>query len=129
MNPVAPTDIKAWNAADLESLWQDRVSAYVDFEANPGWEDTEEAAAFFDRLDKAETAIIEHPNTTLRAAELRLWIALTHAGTSPRTRAAGAVSTAIEQGNTAPLIAAYAELDFHEQAILIAILNLRGETL
>lgn len=115
---------------DLERLWDERCRALAEYDADfAAMEDEAINRSYWDRIEAAEDAIVEHASTTPRAAELRLWIALFHGSGSHVSRIEGPVAIAIQQGETAPLIAAYAQLDFHEQAILIAILNLRGETL
>lgn len=116
--------------AALERLWQDRCETLAQYDADDeALEDEAVNRSYWDRIEAAEDAIVAHPSISPHAVEMRMWIALFHGAGSHITRIGGPVATAIQQGETAPLIAAYAELDFHEQAILIAILNLRGETL
>ena len=113
----------------IQDAWQERCLAYACFEVDPDWEDAEVAAKYFKLIDAAEVEIANHPAVTPLAIELRLWIALSHAGTSCLTRMASGVSVAIEQGDIDTLRAVHAELDWQEKLILIAILNLRGENL
>lgn len=113
----------------IEDIWQDLCRAYTAFNADPKWEDAEVAASYFDRIDKAEMDIVEHPCATRRAAEIRLWIALRYTATSSVSRQGSRIAHAIEQGDAAPIIAARDELDWQEKLIFAAILNLRGENL
>lgn len=114
----------------LERLWDERCRALAEYDADDAAMDDEAInRSYWDRIEAAEDAIVAHTSTTPRAAELRLWIALFHGSGSHVSRIAGPIASAIQQGETAPLTAAYDQLDFHEQAILVAILNLRGENL
>ncbi|MGJ3629835.1 hypothetical protein AB5I41_28930 [Sphingomonas sp. MMS24-JH45] len=66
-------------------------------------------------------AILNNPDTSTRAAELRLGLAWSHCDETNRTAAA--------QADVSALRDIHASLNWHEKLIFAAILNLRGEGL
>lgn len=109
----------------IEQHWQARCQAYREFEADPEVpDDNERTNDYWDRIDAAEIAILNSPDTSARAAELRLWVAWSHANPS---HAAGRASNFVELGDVSALLRIRSGLDWHEKLIFAAILNLRGE--
>jgi len=110
----------ASDAAAIEQHWEDRCAAYREFEADPDvLADNERANDYWDRIDVTEIAILNSLDTSIRAAELRLWVAWSHCD--------GRKRPSVSQGDVPALIAIRASLDWHEKLIFGAILNLRGE--
>jgi hypothetical protein len=104
----------------IERHWQDRCAAYREFDADPDvLDDNERANDYWDRIDVSENAILNSADTSVRAAELRLWVAWSHCDETNR----GAVA----QGDVPALLRIHDALDWHEKLIFAAILNLRGE--
>ncbi|RDE05577.1 hypothetical protein [Sphingomonas aracearum] len=113
--PAAPC-----HAASLEAHWQARRRAYAEFDADPdSLDDPEVGQRYWDRIDAAESAILNSPDTSTRAAELRLWVAWSHCDATRRE--------AVAQGDVTALLRERAKLDWQEKLIFAAILNLRGE--
>ena len=107
-------------AVAIEQHWQDRCAAYREFEADPDvLADNERANDYWDRIDVTEIAILNSPDTSIRAAELRLWVAWSHGE--------GGNRAAVSQGDVPALIAIRSSMDWQEKLIFAAILNLRGE--
>ncbi|MEH3099813.1 hypothetical protein [Sphingomonas adhaesiva] len=116
--PTAASSLPA--ISSIEKHWRDRCIAYREFEADPvALDDTERANDYWDRIDAAEVAILNNPDTSTRAAELRLWVAWSHCDETNRT--------AVSQADVPALRGIHASLDWHEKLIFAAILNLRGE--
>jgi hypothetical protein len=106
--------------ANIEKHWLDRCIAYREFEADPVvLDDNERATDYWDRIDAAEIAILNSPDTSTRAAELRLWVAWSHCDETKRE--------AVAQGDVPALRRIHSDLDWHEKLLFAAILNLRGE--
>lgn len=106
--------------AGIEEHWRDRCTTYREFDADPAvLDDNERANDYWDRIDAAESAILNSPDTSIRAAELRLWVAWSHCDETNRT--------AVAQGDVEALHRIRRSLDWHEKLIFTAILNLRGE--
>lgn len=106
----------------IEAQWQSRCQAFYVLANDP--DDDQEKAAW-DRIDAAEIAILNNPGASIRAAELRLWVAFDHVDHS--YEAVPERDRAIEQGDVAYLLKIRDNLDWHEKMIFAAILNLRGE--
>lgn len=106
--------------SNIEQHWQARCTAYREFDADPlVLDDDERANGYWNRIDAAEIAILNSPDTSRRATELRLWVAWSHCDEANRT--------AVAQGDVPTLRRVHASLDWHEKLIFAAILNLRGE--
>ena len=123
-SPTSPTSQSAVgavpDAAAIEQHWQDRCAAYREFEADPDVLDNNERANdYWDRIDVTEIAILNSPDTSIRAAELRLWVAWSHCE--------GRNRRAVSQEDVPALLAIRPSLDWQEKLIFTAILNLRGE--
>ena len=115
-----PVAAPALPSSSIEKHWRDRCIAYREFEADPiVLADNERANDYWDRIDAAEVAILNNPDTSTRAAELRLWVAWSHCDETNRT--------AVAQADVPVLRGMHASLDWHEKLIFAAILNLRGE--
>ncbi|WP_375249260.1 hypothetical protein [Sphingomonas sp.] len=107
-------------ASSIEGHWQTRCAAYREFEADATvLDDNERANDYWDRIDATEIAILDSPDTSIRAAELRLWIAWSHCDDRNRE--------GVAQGDVQALRRVHSSLDWHEKLIFAAILNLRGE--
>lgn len=116
--PTAASGLPA--IASIERHWRDRCSAYREFEADPVvLDDNERANDYWDRIDATEIAILNSPDASTRAAELRLWIAWSHCD--------GRNREGVAQGDVQALRRVHSSLDWHEKMIFAAILNLRGE--
>ncbi len=112
-------------ASSIEAHWQDRCRAFREFEADDRVpDDLDLTQAYWDRIDAAEIGILESPDTSARAAELRMWVAWSHADPS---HVAGRACDSVRQGDVSALRRIQRGLDFHEKLIFAAILNLRGE--
>ncbi len=118
--PAIAATASRQTGAFIERHWQDRCAAYREFDADPNvLDDNERANDYWDRIDVTEEAILNSPDTSVRAAELRLWVAWSHCDETNH----GAVA----QGDVPALLRIRDALDWHEKLILAAILNLRGE--
>lgn len=112
-------------ASSIEDHWQARCAAYREFEADPiVLDDNERANDYWDRIDATEIAILNSPDASPRAAELRLWVAWSHCHPSNYGTDAGRL---VAQGDVPALRRIRSTLDWHEKMIFAAILNLRGE--
>ena len=110
--------------ADIERHWHARAQAYREFEADPHVLDDDDAAdPYWARIDAAEIAILNSPASTPRAAEIRLWVAWSHA----RSSSLAGSDVLVAQGNYEALQNAQPRFDWHEKLIFAAIGNLRGE--
>jgi hypothetical protein len=107
----------------IEADWRSRCQAYRILAADP---DDKEKNDALDRIEAAEIAILNNPDTSVRAAELRLWIAFESVDHS--YNAIPERNRAIEQSDVAYLLTIRENLDWHEKMIFAAILNLRGES-
>lgn len=115
-----PIAAPALPMSNIEKHWRDRCIAYREFEADPeALNDSERANDYWDRIDAAEVAILNSPDTSNRAAELRMWVAWSHCDETNRT--------AVAQADVPALRGIHASLDWHEKLIFAAILHLRGE--
>lgn len=107
-------------ASSIEDHWQARCAAYREFEADPiVLDDNERANDYWDRIDATEIAILNSPDASPRAAELRLWVAWSHCD--------GRNREGVSQGDVQALRHVHSSLDWHEKMIFAAILTLRGE--
>lgn len=102
----------------IDQIWQDRCTTFRAFENAPPMED-ESAIAYWDRRNEAEVAILASPDTSARAAEIRLWVAWSHYDETDRTE--------VWLGDAAALLPIRDDLDWNEKLLFAAILNLRGE--
>ena len=106
----------------IEYHWQARRQAFQEFEADAlVLDDAVTAQNYWDRVDAAEMAILNSPDTSPRATEIRLWVAWWHTDVTHRE--------AVSQGAVAALLPIRNDLDWEEKLIFAAILNLRGENL
>lgn len=107
-------------SSSIEKHWQDRCTAYREFEADPVvLDDHERANDYWDRIDAAEIAILNSHDKSTRATELRLWLAWSHCD--------GRNREGVAQADVQALRRVHSSLDWHEKLIFAAILNLRGE--
>lgn len=112
-------------SASIERHWLDRCVAYREFEADPDvLDDNERANDYWDRIDAAEIAILNSPDVTARAAELRLWVAWSHCQPSSHGTDVGPL---VALGDVSALHRIRDSLDWNEKLIFAAILYLRGE--
>lgn len=111
--PLAPT---------IEHHWQKRCQAFRVLANDPS---NDEENSAWRHIDAAEVAILDSPDISARAAELRLWVAFNHQDYS--YEAVPERDRAVEQGDVAYLLTMRDNLDWHEKMIFAAILNLRGE--
>lgn len=114
------------SGSDIERHWRERCLAYREFETDPDVpDDAERTQDYWDRIDVAEIAILNSPDRTLRAAELRLWVAWSHNG--PSHYQGSDAGPLVAQGDFAALQMLRPQLDWSEKMLLAAIGNLRGE--
>jgi hypothetical protein len=119
-----PAHAAADHDALIEKHWDARCAAFRGFEGDPLTPDENDRSNFYwDTIEEAEVAILESRSTSLRAAEIRLWVgwSLTN-----HPRIAG-VDLAVRTGDVASLLPIRHRLDWHEKMLFAAILNLRRE--
>lgn len=119
-----PAYADADHDALIEKHWNARCAAFRGFEDDPLTPDDNDRSNFYwDTIEEAEVAILESRSTSLRAAEIRLWVgwSLTdHPGIA-------GVDLAVRTGDIASLLPIRHWLEWHEKMLFSAILNLRGE--
>lgn len=118
----------AYAAADddalIEKHWEARCAAFRAFEDDPLTPDDNDRSNFYwDTIEEAEVAILGSSDTSLRAAEIRLWVGWSAIGPS----AMKGVDLAVRTGDLPTLRQMRRRLDWHEKMFFAAILNLRGE--
>lgn len=108
----------------IEKHWDARCAAFRGFEDDPLTPDDNDRSNFYwDTIEEAEIAILESSSTSLRAAEIRLWVGWS---LTDHPRIAG-VDLAVRTGDIASLLPIRHRLEWHEKMLFSAILNLRGE--
>ena len=109
-------------ARSIEEIWQERRELFDAYCADDStFDDPAKDQSYWDRIDQTEVAILSHPDTSVRAAEIRLWIAWWHCNP---TRI-----DAVAVGHVEAHRRHHEKLDWHEKLIFAAILNIRGESL
>lgn len=110
--------------AGIERHWRARCAAFRAFEDDPLTpDDTDRSNSYWDKIEEAEVAILGSSDTSLRAAEIRLWVGWSAIGPS----AMKGVDLAVRTGDLPALQKMRHRLDWHEKMFFAAILNLRGE--
>lgn len=110
--------------AGIERHWSARCAAFRAFENDPLTpDDTDRSNSYWDTIEELEIAILGSSDTSLRAAEIRLWVGWSAIGPS----AMNGVDLAVRTGDLPALRQMRHRLDWHEKMLFAAILNLRGE--